>query len=485
MSDTGIGIPTEKREIIFNEFEQVDDTTSRKHGGTGLGLAVCAELVQLMGGKIWVESEIECGSTFHFTACLGFDEDQEEPGASEEAPDLHGLRVLVVDDNPMNRRVLEKTLAHGGMVPTTVSSGRAALDAMVTAHQESRPFAVTLTDSLMPEMDGFELARQIRDHPDLGESLVVMLASAGQRGDAQRCSKLGIAGYLSKPTRRSELLATIRSALLAKMGLPPRPILLTRHSLRQNRGKRRILLAEDNPVNQKLAARMLEKAGYAVSVAEDGEKALTTLRQGTFDLILMDVQMPRMDGIRTTRIIREQERKTGEHIPIVAMTAHAMAGNRERCLAEGMDGYLTKPIRTGELYQTIENLLEGLPPREEVTTQEYQETAFFDESELLNRFQGDREFLYELVELFLDDYPKHVEDMRQAVRAGDRRSLQRSAHTLKGSIGNFSCSEAFRAVIRLEEGVESSDVKEAGPALADLEQALERLRHGLVTLDRK
>ena len=261
-------------------------------------------------------SEVEHGSTFHFTACLGVDQEQVEPGTSEEAPNLQGLRVLVVDDNPTNRRVLEKTLAQGGMTPTTAPDGRTALDAMLRAHQESRPFAVTLVDSLMPEMDGFELTQQIRAHPDLAESLVVMLASAGQRGDAQRCSELGIAAYLPKPTRRSELLATIRGALLAKTGLQPRPILLTRHSLRQNRGKRRILLAEDNPVNQKLAVRMLEKAGYAVSVAEDGEKALSTWGQETFDLILMDVQMPRMDGIQTTRKIREQERPRGNTFPL-------------------------------------------------------------------------------------------------------------------------------------------------------------------------
>ncbi len=337
----------------------------------------------------------------------------------------------------------------------------------------------------MPEMDGFELAKQIRDHPDLAESLVVMLASAGQRGDAQRCAELGIAAYLPKPTRRSELLATIGGVLLAKTGLQPRPILLTRHSLRQDRRKRRILLAEDNPVNQKLAVRMLEKAGYAVSVAEDGEKALATLGKETFDLILMDVQMPRMDGIQTTLKIREQERKTGNHVPIVAMTAHAMAGNRERCLAEGMDGYLPKPIRTQELYQTIENLLEGFPQRDEAPPPECQGTEIFDESELLNRFQGDREFLYELVDLFLDDYPKHVAAMRQAIRTGDMPVLRRSAHTLKGSVGNFNCSEAFHAVTRVADAAENSDVKEAGPALAELEQALEQLRHGLLTLGRK
>jgi two-component system, sensor histidine kinase and response regulator len=485
VSDTGIGIPHEKREIIFNEFEQVDGTASRRHGGTGLGLAVCSELVQLMGGKIWVDSQVEHGSTFHFTACLGVDQDQVEPSESEDLPNLQGLRVLVVDDNPMNRRVLEKTLAQGGMTATTAPDGRTALDAMLRAHQESRPFAVTLVDSFMPEMDGFELTQQIREHPDLAESLVVMLASAGQRGDAQRCSELGIAAYLPKPTRRSELLATIRGALLAQTGPQPRPLLLTRHSLRQNRSKRRILLAEDNPVNQKLAVRMLEKAGYAVFVAEDGEKALSTLGRETFDLILMDVQMPRMDGIQTTRKIREEERTTGEHIPIVAMTAHAMAGNRERCLAEGMDGYLPKPIRTQELYQTIENLLEGFPQRDDTAPRECQGSAALDESELLNRFQGDREFLYELVDLFLDDYPKHIQAMKQAVRTGDTPSLRRSAHTLKGSIGNFSCSEAFHAVIRLEEVVEGSEVQEVGPALADLEQALDRLTRGLVALGRK
>ena len=312
---------------------------------------------------------MERGSTFHFTACLGVRHEQVEETVTGDAPDLQGLKVLVVDDNPMNRRVLEKTISHGGMEPTTVPDGPAALDAMLAAHRESKPFDVILIDSLMPEMDGFELTERIRGHADIAESLVVMLTSVGQRGDAQRCSELGIAGYLSKPTRRADLLATIRYALSAKAGQQPRPTLVTRHSLRQHRRNRRILLAEDNPVNQKLALKMLHKAGYTVSVVEDGEKALALLEQEDFDLILMDVQMPRLDGIQTTRRIREREQVTGGHIPIVAMTAHALTGNREACLAEGMDGYLAKPIRTQELYQSIENLVEGFPQGEEASPQ--------------------------------------------------------------------------------------------------------------------
>jgi two-component system, sensor histidine kinase and response regulator len=482
VSDTGVGIPEQKRELIFKEFEQVDGSASRKHGGTGLGLAVCSELVQLMGGKIWVESELDRGSTFHFTACLGVHHEQTETTVADDLTDLQGLRVLVVDDNPMNRRVLEKTLVQGGLEPTTVPDGPAALDALLAAHTGARPYDVTLIDSLMPGMDGFELTEQIRKHTDLAETLVVMLTSVGQRGDARRCADLGIAGYLSKPTRRSELLETIRCALTAKARKQPQPALVTRHSLRQNRRHRRILLAEDNPVNQKLALRMLQKAGYTVSVADDGEKALELLTQGDYDLVLMDVQMPRMDGFQATRRIRELERSTGVHIPIVAMTAHAMSGNREECLAEGMDGYIAKPIRVDELYQTIENLVKGLPQGEETSLPLSSGNPTFDEAEIIDRLDGDRDFLYELVDLFLDDYPRHLEAMRSAVHSGNLSGLRESAHTLKGSIGNFSRSQAFEAAQRVEDIDSPSDMK---AALNNLEYELERLGNELKTLDRR
>jgi PAS domain S-box-containing protein len=484
VSDTGVGIPDEKLEVIFKEFEQVDGTASRKHGGTGLGLAVCSELVQMMGGKIWVESELTHGSTFHFTACLGVNHDKAETVQRHDETQLEGLRILVVDDNPMNRRVLERTLAHGGLKPTTVPDGRSALEAMLTASKEGRPFDVTLIDALMPEMDGFELTERIRATGDISESLIVMLTSVGQRGDARRCSELGIAGYLSKPTRQTELLATIRGALAAKAGQQPRPALVTRHSLRQNRRHRRILLAEDNPVNQKLALRMLEKAGYEVSLAEDGEKALELLARDDFDLILMDVQMPRMDGFQATHRIRELERTTGAHIPIVAMTAHALTGNREECLAQGMDGYIAKPIRMEELYQAIENLVEGFPISEASDAPGCDEMSTFDENEIIKRFQGDRQFLYELIDLFLADYPRHVEAMRSAAHAGDLVILRDSAHTLKGSIGNFRCSRAFEAAQRVEDAGHAGDLTEALNALANLEGELERLEQELRSVDR-
>lgn len=475
VSDTGLGIPDEKREIIFKEFEQVDGTASRKHGGTGLGLAVCSELVQMMGGKIWVESEVKCGSTFHFTACLGVNQEQPEAAEVSAGTDLHGLRVLVVDDNPMNRRVLEKTLVHGGLNPVTVADGRSALVAMLAACQQSQPFHVTLIDSLMPEMDGFELTERIRSDPEIADSLVVMLTSVGQRGDARRCSELGIAGYLSKPTRRTELLATIRAALGAKAGHQSHPTLVTRHSLRQSRRHRRILLAEDNPVNQKLALRMLQKAGYTVSLAEDGEKALELVAQEHFDLILMDVQMPKMDGFQATHRIRESERPTGRHIPIVAMTAHAMAGNREECLAEGMDGYIAKPIRMEELRQTIENLVDGLPMLEDSEESVCFESSSFDDSKIIDRFQDDMAFLYELIDIFLDDYPHRLDAMRSAIGSQDLSTLCESVHTLKGSVGNFGCSRVYQAAQRVEDLGHQGDVTMVRGALATLEGELEGL----------
>jgi PAS domain S-box-containing protein len=355
VQDTGIGISADKQGEIFEPFSQADGSMTRKYGGTGLGLTICTRLVTLMGGRIWVDSQPGRGSTFHFTLCLPV---QEKPVL--DSPSLHpaqllDLRTLIVDDNYTNRKVLTGMLARWGMKPTAAEGGEAALRALEVAKSTGQPFRLILLDGHMPEMDGFTLAERIKKDPDLVGATIMMLTSAGHLGDAARCRELGISAYLVKPIRQVELLQGICNVLnLATQTKAP---LVTRHTLREVGSRSRVLLVEDNVVNQTLAVRLLEKRGYIVSVAGNGRQALATLKMKEFDVVLMDVQMPEMDGFEATAAIREREQSTGKHIPIIAMTAHALKSDEDRCLSAGMDAYLSKPIRTNELFAAIENAL--------------------------------------------------------------------------------------------------------------------------------
>jgi two-component system sensor histidine kinase/response regulator len=353
IADTGIGIPAEKQTAIFKAFTQADGSMSRVYGGTGLGLTISARLIGYMHGRIWVESEPGKGSRFHFTAHFGL---QKSPGRTVLPSDpttLRDMRVLVVDDNATNRQILLKMLSNWHANPTAVDSGARAIIALREAHGLGRTYPLILVDAQMPEMDGFVLAESIRKNPEWKTATIMMLSSAGQRGDAKRCRELGVAAYLTKPVRQRELLDAILIALGTRPAGEAAPSLVTRHSLRENSGHFRILLVEDNAVNQLLAVRLLEKGGHAVAVAGNGKEALATLKKQSFDLILMDVQMPEMDGFEATAAIRNLEKESGKHSPIIAMTAHSMAGDKERCLEAGMDDYISKPIRPEELIELL------------------------------------------------------------------------------------------------------------------------------------
>jgi PAS domain S-box-containing protein len=359
VSDTGVGIPPEKLKLIFEPFSQADTSTTRKYGGTGLGLTISARLVEMMGGTIWVESEMGRGSQFHFTARLGTSEKAIEVGAIAPPEILRGVKVLVTDDNRTNRRILVGMLKRWGMNPTSVDDGEQALMELSSALEAGKPYGLILTDMHMPKIDGFALIERIRQRPDLSTAIIMMLTSAGHRGDAARCQELGIAAYLLKPIRQSELREAIARVLGARdqNGAVP---LITRYSLGdalEPTAVLRVLVAEDNAVNQRLATRLLEKRGHRVTVSGNGREAIEALANQTFDLVLMDVQMPEMDGFEATAAIREKEKHSGAQIPIIALTAHAMKGDRERCLAAGMDGYLSKPIRSQELDEILETYL--------------------------------------------------------------------------------------------------------------------------------
>jgi signal transduction histidine kinase/DNA-binding response OmpR family regulator len=354
VKDTGVGIPTDKQEKIFEAFSQADGSMTRKYGGTGLGLAICAKLAKMMGGRIWVESQPGQGSTFHFTLRLAVQDTPahgQEPLQPEQLRDLH---ALIVEDNLKNRSVLKGILTRWGMKATRVKGGHAALQAIEAAKRAGRSFPLILLHEQMPQKDGFTLAERIKRDPESVGTAIILLASPGHLGDAARCRKLGISAYLVKPIRQGELLQALCSVLHSSPQRETR--LVTRHTLREARKRYRVLLAEDDAVNQLFAVSLLERRGYIVTVVGNGREALAALKKKDFDVVLMDVQMPGMDGFEATAAIRERERAAGRHTPIIAMTAHALQGDKERCLSAGMDAYISKPVQTNELFATIEKL---------------------------------------------------------------------------------------------------------------------------------
>ena len=352
--DTGIGIPPDKLESIFQPFVQADASLNRKYGGTGLGLAITSQLVRLMGGRIWVESVVGQGSIFHFTVKLGLPERIGEKVTSATLSSLHGQRVLIVDDNSTNRVILREMLQSWQMQPEEAASGMEALSKIQSTCAGLNPYGLFLIDLSMPEMDGFTLLENIKKIEGCRQTPIIILTSADRVGDFQKAKELGASAYLVKPVRPSDLLDTIMSIKGASVIEKKKDEAIPEQVLSELPGNYRILLAEDNPINQKVAVHLLEKKGHQVTVVENGQQVLDKLAQEEFDLILMDVQMPVMNGFDTTQKIRELEKQTGRHLPIVAMTAHAMKGDREKCLEAGMDDYVSKPLYPEELYKTVE-----------------------------------------------------------------------------------------------------------------------------------
>jgi PAS domain S-box-containing protein len=454
VADTGIGVPSEKQTSIFKAFNQADGSMTRKYGGTGLGLTISARLVTLMGGRIWVDSEPGKGSRFHFTARFGLREAPVRTVVPRHPESLRDMRVLVVDDNATNRQILLKMLRNWRMQPTAVESGAKAIVTLGEAKGLGRVFPLILLDAQMPDMDGFAVAEAIKRNPDWRSATVMMLSSAGLRGDAMRCRELGIAAYLTKPVRQAELLEAVLTALGTRTTSNRPDSLITHHSLRENRGHLRILLAEDNAVNQLLALRLLEKQGHIVTTAANGRKALEALEQQPYDVILMDVQMPEMDGWEATRSIREKEKTTGSHIPIVAVTAHAMKGDEERCRAAGMDYYLTKPLRTQDLLEILKEIAnrKSMPERAIGQSLKTSSRDAVDLAGVLERLDGDRTLFDELTHAFEEECPNTVDGMRRAIASNDAKSLEHFAHTLKGSsasLGALAVSEAAGEIERL------------------------------------
>jgi PAS domain S-box-containing protein len=475
--DTGIGIPTEHHGRIFEAFQQVDSTTTRRFGGTGLGLSISAQLVHLMGGDIWVESTPGKGSSFHFTTKTVLGATVADPIPARDMVNLRGLPILITDDNETNRRILQEMAANWGMKPTLASGATEALAAMRKAADLGEPFAVVLIDTMMPDVDGFTLVEKIKDHRELTSATLLMLSSADRNGDAAKCRTLGVSSYLTKPVRQSTLFDAIVSAVATSVwNQHAAPVEIPKTNTETSRPLK-LLLAEDNAVNQRLAARILEKRGHKVTVANNGVEAVEAIKRGKFDLVLMDVQMPEMDGLEATAAIRELELTTKEHIPIVALTAHAMKGDRERCLDAGMDFYVSKPIQPQELIEVIDSLTQNY--EDEPSQETLEEIEVFDSHAALDRVEGDQELLLELIQLFFEQSPGLMIEIEDAVANKDAKRLQNAAHSLKGSSGNFAATAAYEASLRLEMMGRANDLNGVEEAFEVLEREVLRLTTAL------
>jgi len=519
ISDTGIGIPRDKLDSIFKSFEQVDGSTTRKYGGTGLGLSITRQFVEMMGGEIRVESPWDCrlmiddcrlknekseiqnnhqskggpGSIFHFTVCFELSRSKDIRVPRPKPQDLSGMAVLIVDDNYTNRIVLQEMINSWGLVPTITANGREAIDRFNNAVASGTPYRLILLDMQMPELDGFGVAKIIKAAPSGKDVKIIVLSSIGERGDSDRCKEVGISGYLSKPIKQSELL----DAIMMTMGLPSEetPKVITRYKVYEERKSLNILLAEDNLINQTLATKLLEARGHRITLASNGIEAVEAFKKGDFDLILMDIQMPGMDGFEATKAIRnleggmrkEKESKFQspksriESIPIIAMTAHAMTGDREKCIDAGMDDYVSKPIKPEALYSVVDKVArKSQSEKEQKRTESFQGSKpfspkTFDLSRAMETVAGDEDFFLEIAGMFIESCSDHIAKIKEGIAGNDAGILEREAHSLKGAVGNFGAKEVCEAAYRLEKLGEEGKMAAAEEGLSGLERALNEL----------
>jgi len=471
--DTGIGIPEEKRWEIFGAFVQADASTTRRYGGSGLGLTISSQLVEMMGGRLWLESTVGKGTEFHFIARFATHHGEKEAVPSTSF-DLRSIRALVVDDNATNRQILAEILESWQMSATGADSAHRALGMLRDAADAGRPFHLVLTDALMPEVDGITFAEQISQDRQLRGVKVILLTSAGEPNLRGRRAGL-FAARLAKPVKQSDLLDAIVTAFAtpatrrARRKASAVPAAPAARALR-------VLVAEDNPTNQKLVSALLDQKGHHTSIVNNGRLAVERAAQDSFDVILMDVQMPEMGGLEATAAIREQERQTGRHTPIIALTARAMAGDREQCLAAGMDAYVAKPVRAEELFSTMDALtgtrsdVPPTPPESETP-----DTGSLDLKALLAAFAGRADLVVDVVDVFLVDGPATVARLKQAAAAGDAVAVASAAHALKGSAGLFSQGHAYESVRELEQRARAGNLEGVERACDEIDAAVSHL----------
>jgi CheY-like chemotaxis protein/HPt (histidine-containing phosphotransfer) domain-containing protein len=494
VEDTGIGIAEDKLEHIFEKFTQADASTTRRYGGTGLGLAICKQLVELMGGAISASSRLGEGSTFSFT--LSMPRVGEESLPSHSYVSLRGLRVLIVDDNEVNRRVLHEQITNWGMRNGGFASGESALTALRAARSVGDPYQIAIIDYMMPGLDGEMLARAIKDDPALGDTVLVMLTSAGHRGEAKRMADAGFEAYLVKPVRQSHLMSALSQAWGSKARKTEaksaadrtRPASRSEQAhlsgTRKAHGDLRLLMAEDNTINQKVALRMLANLGCRVDVAVNGKEAVRMAQIVSYDLILMDCQMPEMNGYEATEEIRRNE-EAGRRVPIVAMTAHAMPGDKERCLESGMDDYVSKPLRQADLRRVIDRVARNSEADDNGADLDNMRNAVEDDfgSAITRLFQvageEDMEFAVEVIDTFMNEVPRGVELLRGAIAAADIEALNREAHKLKGASGNIGARRLAEMAEELENLRDFGSLNRASELVDLFEQEFDRTREHL------
>jgi two-component system sensor histidine kinase/response regulator len=484
--DTGIGISVEKQKLIFEAFSQADTSTSRRFGGTGLGLAISKQLVALMRGRTWVESEIGKGSTFHFTAL--FDIHKGAARKLEILPILGDMPVLVVDDNATNRRILHDILTDWKMRSKSVECGAAGLDDLDRAAQAGKPFGLILLDYMMPGMNGLEFAERVRARPEFRDVGIIMLSSARPSEVANRCLQLGIGCWLQKPIKQSDLLNALYT--VCQPGLADKEF--QDHGI-SKRPKHvpalRILLAEDGLVNQRVAIGFLELRGHEVMIANTGKEAVEALEKRPFDVVLMDVHMPEMDGIEAVKAVRAKERATGQHVPIIALTASAMKGDRERCLDAGMDGYVSKPFSAEQLIEAVERTVTVAPtpntPGGVTALKSSVSPDMGDFSDVLDWRSAQkclRGRAESLARLFFQEAPKLMADVHAAIANGHAKQLCRAAHTLKGSADVFAAKRVVQVALELECMGQDGQMERANEAGELLDQQVKRLISALEKL---
>ncbi|MCS7471523.1 response regulator [Stieleria sp. ICT_E10.1] len=476
VSDTGIGIAPEHQKNVFGVFEQADSSITRKFGGTGLGLAISSQLVAMMGGRIWLESELGKGTTFHFTCEFGLGSPQPTAPPIDRSA-LEGLTTLVVDDNLTNRRILEEILTNWKMQPKTVESGAAALSELSQATTDGRPYQLVLLDAMMPEMDGFELAERIHADQRIDRCTLVMISSAARPGDADRCRELGILRYMTKPVVQSELLETLLD-VFGERAAQDRTSQPDSVDQAEPSTGLKILLAEDGLVNQRVAVGLLQMRGHFVTIANNGKEAVDAVRNERYDVVLMDVQMPEMDGLEATIAIRELEQPNGRHTPIIAMTAAAMKGDREKCLQVGMDGYISKPIDPEQLSSTLQQISPAESgPAADVTAPAApaESTDVIDLEFAQTRIPGGAQGVKEVAQLLIDECPKMIHEIREGLTNQDANQVRRGAHTLKGSADWFAAKRVVATAKQLENHAHDGDLDSASTVLPELEAEVRQL----------
>ena len=496
VADTGIGVPDSAKDVIFESFHQGDSSTTRRYGGTGLGLTISKELSEMMGGRIWLESPsqtISCerggpGSTFYFTA--RFRPAPEDWRPRRRPSGIRGCRALIVDDNATNRKIVQRMLSSWGMLTAEAAGGEEAVQMVAQARVEGAPYDILLLDYHMPGKDGFQVASQLHESGHLSGTVVMMLTSSEQKDHRARCRQLGITHYLLKPVTSSELLDSLMSILRpavsapeegesgAPGGAPPVEQLALS-----------VLLAEDNEVSRQVARHMLEQAGCRVTIAVNGPEVLAALEQAQFDAVVMDVQLPVIDGLETTRRIRQKE-TAGRHMPVVAMTAHAMKGDRDKCLQAGMDDYIPKPIERDRLYSVLRQATGNVAPPTKAKPEGRPTGAAaahvpasptpaggepLDMTELLERVGGDAALARELLGIYAQSYPARMAAIRSAAEAGDFAAVAEVAHELKGAAANLAAKAALAATVRVEQSASEAGAPRLCEALEGLQSALEQL----------